>query len=262
MELKVRREDIIGLEYENPELVIFMAGNQFMVVEELLETFSEEYGIKKIFCETLPPGLMLRQIFEGATFEGKRLQEPDVYTSVSREAMEELLKRGYIESYKPYISNSLSIMVAEGNPLGIRDEVDLGSDDVVVSQPGKNEHIAKYAVEMYREAGGEKLVKKILEEKVKAGKTMFTEVHHRETPERIVNGIADAGPVWTTEIIHAMKSLPVEGVKAKHDQRDKVKYYACRLKNAPNPENAESFLEFLFSRKAKKIYEKYGFLNP
>jgi len=259
-----RKDDIIGLEHEKPELVIFMAGNQFMVMRELLSAFSEEYGVRKIFCETLPPGLMLRQILAGGARFGDRILPgtPDVYTAVSEEAMKTLVSRGYTESYRAYLSNRLAIMVAEGNPKGIRDEIDLGRDDVTVSQPSlENEHIAKYIVEMYREAGGDELVRRIMEEKAKEGKTLFTKVHHRETPERILKGVADAGPVWFTEIRHAKaKGLEVDGVNAKHDQRDKVRYYACVMKKAPNPENARAFEEFLLSRKAARIFEKYGFV--
>ena len=34
-------------------------------------------------------------------------------------------------------------------------------------------------------------------------KTWFTVRHHRETPHRIENGLADVGIVWTTEVKHA-----------------------------------------------------------
>ncbi len=259
-----RIDDIIGLEHEKPELVLFMAGNQFMAIKELIEAFSDEYGVRKIFCETLPPGLLLKQILAGgAVFRGRILPGmPDVYTSVSEEAMLKLLDRGMIDSYVPYMKNRIAIMVREGNPAGIKNELDLGRDDVTVSQPNpENEHIAIYVLQMYREAGGERLVRKIMEEKLEAGKTLLTKVHHRETPERIVRGVADAGPVWFTEVRYAeKKGLPVEGVLPEHDQSDKVRYYACVMKEAPNPENAEAFMEFLQSSRAKEIYEKYGFL--
>ena len=92
--------------------------------------------------------------------------------------------------------------------------------------------------------------------------TLFTTVHHRETPERILNGQVDVGPVWATEILHARRSgLPLEGIDvgADLDQRDRVEYYACPLKKGRNQENGRRFLEFLLSMEAQRIYRRYGF---
>jgi len=260
-----REEDIHGLEYlDKAELILFMAGNQFMVMEELLQAFREEYGIEKIFYETLPPGLLLKQILAGgAIFKGIKLPAiPDVYSSVSRDAMETLKAKGLIDDYFVYLHNRIVLMVPKGNPNGIKSVFDLTRDDVIISHPNpENEDIGKYIVHMYRETGGDELVKEIMEEKKTKGTTIFTLVHHRETPERILSGKADVGLVWATEVIYAkMKGLPVDMVEVENDQRDKVNYYIAKLKNAPNPENAEAFLEFIKSERAQKIYEKYGFV--
>ncbi|MEE9527390.1 MAG: hypothetical protein V3W07_06970, partial [Syntrophobacteria bacterium] len=53
-----RGDDLHNLEcVDSADLVLFVAGNQFMVMEELLTVFQNQYpGIKKIFYETLPPG--------------------------------------------------------------------------------------------------------------------------------------------------------------------------------------------------------------
>src|SRR6202012_3197740 len=42
----------------------------------------------------------------------------------------------------------------------------------------------------------------------------FTAVHHRETPERIRDGKSDAGIVWKTEVMEALRQgSPIEGVE-------------------------------------------------
>ena len=262
-----REDDLHNLEYaDSAELILFMAGNQFMVMEELVKAFQEEYGVERIFYETLPPGLLLKQILAGGViFKGKVLPgTADVYSSVSEDAMKTLKDRGLIDDYFVYLHNRIVLMVPEGNPAGIRSVLDLAREDVRISQPNiENEDIAKYIVEMYRKAGGEELVKRILEEKRETGKTILTLVHHRETPERIIRGEVDVGPVWATEVVYARKrGLKVEAVEVGEelDQRDKVNYYITKLKNCPNPKNAEKFLEFIKSEKAQKIYEKYGFV--
>ncbi len=262
-----RGDDIHGLEYLNEaELIIFMAGNQFMVMDELIKAFKEETGIEKIFYETLPPRLMLKQILaSGAKFRDVILPgTPDVYSSVSEDSMLVLKQKGLIEDYFVYLHNRIVLMIPKDNPAGIKSVLDLGRDEVRISQPNpENEDIARYIIEMYTRAGGDELVRKIMEEKVKKGMTMLTTVHHRETPERLIKGICDVGPVWATEAMYAkMKGLPLDFIEVGEwlDMRDKVKYYIAKLKNAPNPENAERFLEFIKSKRAQEIYKKYGFV--
>ncbi|WP_038054898.1 molybdate ABC transporter substrate-binding protein [Thermodesulfobacterium hydrogeniphilum] len=261
------KEDLHNLEYLNEaDLILFMAGNQFMVMEELLEAFQKVYPeVKKIFYETLPPGLELKQILAGgARFGDMEIRVmPDIYTAVSEEAMQELMKRGLIEDYFIYLHNRLVLMVPKDNPTRIKNLKDLTRDDVRISQPGPLEDITRYIVEMYRKAGGEELVHRIMEEKRAEGTTIFTLVHHRETPLRIVKGTVDVGPVWATEVIHAQnQGLPVEMVDLGEelDQRDKVNYYITALTKAPHQENAKKFLDFIRSKEAQKIYAKYGFV--
>lgn len=265
-----RSDDIHNLAcLDRADLILFVAGNQFMVMEELLDAFRQSYPeIRHIFYETLPPGLELKQILAGgAVFQDKILPgTPDVYAAVNKEAMHALEKKELIRTgdYFIYLHNRIVLMVKEGNPLGINSVLDLGRDEVRISQPNPElEHIGIHIVNMYREAGGETLVYRIMEEKRAEGTTIFTVVHHRETPLRLRKGTVDVGPVWATEVIEARKKgLKVEMVEPGEmlDQRDKVNYFITRLKHALHPENAEKFLAFIKSKTAQAIYQKYGFI--
>ncbi|MFP3869372.1 MAG: molybdate ABC transporter substrate-binding protein [Syntrophobacteria bacterium] len=265
-----REDDLHNLECaDSADLILFVAGNQFMVMEELLQAFQQENAdVKKIFYETLPPGLELKQILaRGAVFRGKVIDVlPDVYASVSRAAMERLEREGFICAGDPflYLHNRIVLMVPEDNPAGIGSVLDLAGSEVRISQPDPEyEDIACYIVDMYRQAGGEDLVHRIMEEKRAEGTTILTLVHHRETPLRIAKRTVDVGPVWATEIIHARQANLAVGVIEPGealDQRESIQYYMCKLKEAPHPENALRFLEFVKSPRAQRLYEKYGFV--
>jgi len=261
-----RADDIHNLEHmDDADLVLFMAGNQFMVMEELLEEFTCRHpDIRSIFYETLPPGLELRQILAGGARFGDRTLtgRPDVYTSVSEDAMFQLKEGNLVDEYSTYLHNKLVLMVAQGNPKGIRGVEDLGRDDIRVSQPGEMEDITRHIADMYLKAGGEKLLNRIMEEKRAEGTTLMTVVHHRETPLRLKKDTADVGPVWATEVVNARaKARKVEALEvgAELDQHDRVNYFMARLKDAPNPEYAALFLDFLRSGVAQEIYKSYGF---
>jgi ABC-type molybdate transport system substrate-binding protein len=264
-----RGDDLHNLDAaESADLVLFMAGNQFMAMADLIVAFRRAHPeVGPIFYETLPPGLELKQILAGGAFFGNRplKVQPDIYSAVSEKAMQQLADADRIApgDYRLYLHNRLSMMVPQGNPAGIASVADLARPEVRISQPDPaNEDIAHHILDMYRDAGGGRLVHRIMEEKRIAGTTVMTVVHHRETPQRIVDATADVGPVWATEIHHA-RSLgrPIDEVQpgAALDQRDRINYTICRLKSAPHPENAQKFLEFILSSAAQAVYSRYGF---
>ncbi len=265
-----REDDLHNLDFMgSADLVLFVAGNQFMVMDELLGAFQEEHpDVNRIFYETLPPGLELKQILAGGALFRDRVIDvvPDVYASVTEKAMERLEHGGLITKgdYFLYLHNRIVFMVPQGNPAEIASVGDLGREEVRISQPNPEyEDIAYYIIDMYRQAGGENLVHRVMEEKRAEGTTILTVVHHRETPLRIVKGTVDVGPVWATEVIHAQQSnLSVDMIEPGEDldQRDRINYYVCRLKAATHPENAKKFLEFIKSPRAQGIYESHGFV--
>jgi ABC-type molybdate transport system substrate-binding protein len=267
-----RLDDLHNLETAaEADLVLFMAGNQFMVMPELLAAFQHNYPtVQKIFYQTLPPGLQLRQILANGAMLGDRLLTvmPDIYTSVNEKAMQTLIGAGRLTQagYQLYLHNRLTLLVPAGNPAGIEKVVDLSRPGVRISQPDpENEDIGWHIVDMYRQAGGENLVQRIMEEKRTAGTTRFTKVHHRETPARIGEKTVDVGPVWATEALYARsRGLACETVEPgpELDQRQRVNYFICRLTDAPHPENADLFLNFINSTAARDIYRKHGFITP
>jgi molybdate transport system substrate-binding protein len=265
-----RADDLHHLEIaDEADLSLFMAGNQFMVMEEIISAFKKEYpDIEKIFYETLPPGLELKQILAGgAVFRGNIIDiQADIYSSVNENAMKALEDAGHIlkNDYYLYLHNRLTLMVPKNNPAGIKSVADLGRDSIRVSQPDPaNEDIAFHIIDMYRQAGGDELVHRIMEKKRAEGTAIFTVVHHRETPLRILKHTVDAGPVWSTEAVHAKASgLSIDVVDPGEDldQRKRINYFICKLKHAPHPENADTFIDFIRSPAAGHIFEKHGFI--
>ena len=254
------------------ELVMYLAGNQFMVMEELITDFqTANPDIATIYVETIPPGQILKgQILQqGQINEQNTAQNPDLFASVNIGHLKKLAGLDMMKDYIIYTHNKLELMVAVGNPKDIKGPEDLARDDIVQSHPNPlTEGIFKfYGSEMLKDMG--------LHEKVTGGaeckgcwavegKTWFTERHHRETPQRIEDGEADVGIVWTTEVIEAKaEGRAIDGVAipAPLNKQDKVSYAIGTLNSARNPGNAARFLAYLGTEKAQSIYASYGFLN-
>lgn len=89
-----------------------------------------------VFYETLPPGLVIRQVRAGALCIGNLLvtAQPDVLLTGPR-GMRSLQQLGKVSAWHPYASNTLAILVRAGNPLGIHSLLDLGRASVRVVMP-------------------------------------------------------------------------------------------------------------------------------
>ena len=249
----------------DPQLVVFFAGNQFMVVHDLMAAFKQAYPqYQRIFVETLPPGILAKQIEGGVLVMGnlRITLKPDVYTAGKGAIAENQKKHDWFADSWDYARNPLAILVAKGNPKHIEGLKDLGRTDVRVSMPNPAwEGIARQIEASYRKAGGEALDHTIMQTKVADGSTFLTHIHHRQSPLRVLQGESDAAPVWSTEAYFQQQILhhPVETVAIPAAQNAVATYTAARMKSAPHEQAAKDFMAFMQNPAAQAVYRKYGF---
>ncbi len=246
-------------------LVLFIGGNQFFVLPELVSAFEGRHPELRgrIFYETLPPGILRRQLAHGGTLTLGNLTltvRADVYEAGLR-VVQGMEKAGEVEGVSAYATNDLEIMVRAGNPRKITSPRDLGRDDVKLSMPNPEwEGVARQIAASLERSGGAELVNKIMKEKVSAGTTYLTHIHHRQTPMRILKGESDAGVTWASEARFQEKiGNPIEGVAIPKDENTTATYAAGVLRGAAHKEAAREWVKFLMSDEAQTIYRKYGF---
>ena len=260
----------IGDSYTS-DLVMYLAGNQFMVMEELIRSFQAgNPDIKTVYVETIPPGQIFKnQLLKQGEIDGqKTAMNPDLFASVNINHLKKLNKKSLMNEHMIYIHNKLELMVAKGNPKEIKGPEDLARDDLVQSHPNPlTEGIFKfYGSEMLKDLNLHQQVTAGKECKscwAVEGKTWFTSRHHRETPYRIEQGEADVGIVWVTEVSHAKREgRPIDGVSipAPYNKQDKVGYAIGPMLDGRNKTNARRFLLYLASKEAQSIYGSYGFI--
>ena len=252
----------------DPQLTLFFAGNQFMVIDDLLAAFQQKYPqYQRIYVETLPPGILAKQIETGSLVMGnlRIALQADVYSAGKNDiAALQTQHKWFLATYD-YARNPLAIMVARGNPKHVMGLSDLGRSDVRVSMPNPQwEGIAKQIEASYRKAGGDALDKTIMDTKVKDGSTYLTRIHHRESPLRILQGESDAAMVWSTEAYFQQQILhrPVETIAIPSSANVIATYTVASMKAAPHAQAAKDFLAFMATAPAQAIYRKYGFQSP
>jgi ABC-type molybdate transport system substrate-binding protein len=252
----------------DPQLTAFFAGNQFMVVHDLIVAFKQAHPqYQRIFVETLPPGILAKQIETGSLVMGnlRIALKPDIYTAGKGAIAEYQQQHGWFAETYDYARNPLAILVAKGNPKNIKSLADLGRADVRVSMPNPQwEGIGKQIKASYRKVGGEALDRTIMRTKVANGSTFLTRMHHRQSPLRVLQGKSDAAPMWSTEAYFQQQILrhPVETVAIPPRQNTVATYTAARLKDAPHKQAARDFIAFMKSPAAQAVYHKYKFQPP
>jgi ABC-type molybdate transport system substrate-binding protein len=262
--------DALGAMQRDAELILWLAGNQFFAMDDVVAAFQKGSPGVDVGVITLPPGLLLAAIQKGGwNYDGRDYPGlPDVYASVNLGHLKKLKQAGLMDQHAIYMHNEMVLMVAKGNPKNIRGIADLARDDVRTSMPNPvNEGIMQFYGRKVLERHG-------LWQKISGGKecfscqttpnNWFTAVHHRETPDRIRAGKSDTGIVWVTEAIEAERAnAPVEGVKLppQDSLRDEVAYAIGMLTNSPHKANAQRYLGFLATPAAQGAYGKYGFVS-
>lgn len=250
---------------QQARLVLFIGGNQFFVLPRLIAGFVKKNPelAGHIFYETLPPGILRKQMAQDNTITLGNLTihtAPDVYEAGAR-VLDEMEKQGKVDHVLRYATNTLEIMVAAGNPKRIKTLKDLASPAVRLSMPNpETEGVARQVAASLSKEGGDQLVHTVYEEKVHSGTTHLTQIHHRQTPMRIMQGKSDAGVVWASEVRFQQKvGNAIAGVPIPDEENTTAIYAAGITSDAPHRAAALAWIAYLQSDEAKAAYAEFGF---
>ncbi|MDF0491345.1 substrate-binding domain-containing protein [Sphingomonas sp. H39-1-10] len=250
----------------NPLLSLYVGGNYFFAMAPLVAAFEAKYPEYKgrLYWETIPPGLLVRQIKAGGTVTVGNMTwtvKPDVYLA-GEKAVEKQLAAGLLAGpVVPYVTNTLAIMVPKGNPAEIKGLSDFGRPDVKLAMPNPEfEGIARQIQASLAKAGGDALATAVYKTKVADGSTQLTHIHHRQTPLWLMQGKAQAGVTWQSEVeFQKQVGHPIDGVDIPAADNTTAIYAGAVVKGAAHPEAARRWLDFIRSPDGLAIFERYGF---
>lgn len=221
------------------ELTIFAAASLTASFTELADEFAEanpNVAVKPIVFDG--SSTLATQINEGAPV--------DVFASADQANMTKVSDQ-IDRSSTIFANNTLQIVVAPGNPLGITGLADLADSDlqVVLCAP---EVPCGNASQKILDLDGVIVVPVSEEQNVKAVLTKVRE------------GEADAGLVYVTDVTAAAGE--VDGVDIDGTERAANAYPIAALKESANPEVAGAFIDFVLSAEGLAILAKFGFSAP
>ena len=222
------------------DITVFAAASLTTAYTEIAAAFMTEYPEAKVTFNFASSSDLVAQINEGAP--------ADVYASADQANMTKLTDAGgNAGEPRVFATNSLQIIVEPGNPKGIATVADLTNPDILYVTCALEVPIGKYAAQVLTTAGVA-VTPVSLEENVKGIVT------------KVTLGEADAGIVYTTDVIAA--GAEAEGVDIPADINVVATYPLVVTAEAPNPDGAAAFVDFVVSDQGQKILASYGFTAP
>ncbi|MDO9188456.1 MAG: substrate-binding domain-containing protein, partial [Sulfurimicrobium sp.] len=108
--------EALGRMQQEAGLVLWLAGNQFFAMDDVIGTFQKQHPGISVGLVTLPPGLIVKAIQAGGwRYGGKDYPGlPDIYASVNLGHLQTLKKSGLMDSYAVYMHNELQLITAQG----------------------------------------------------------------------------------------------------------------------------------------------------
>ncbi len=251
---------------DDPQLVLYASGNYFFAMANLVRAFGDAYPAYRgrVFYETLPPGLLMKQLAEGGTVTSGNLTftvHPDVMMA-EKGARETWVKDGRLATpVVSFATNDLTIMIPKDNPAHITGLADLGRPDLAVIMPNPAfEGVAAQIRASLVKTGGEALASAVYTGKVADGSTVLTRIHHRQTPLLLMQGLGQAGVTWTSEaLFQEQQGHPISHVAIPPEQNTRAVYSAAIVTGAPHIEAAQAWLTFIRSDAAFAAFEPFGF---
>jgi hypothetical protein len=261
---------------QNPDLVIFMAGNQYPALPELIAEFRKWIAaqprhrgarVERIFYATTPPGRLIEAMESGQLVLGNfwidvrrdRLW-PDVFMTGPRQ-QRRLLKARFIDGWSVYTRNrGVVLLVRKGNPKNIRGLSDLAREDVrvAISSPDREPASFESYSNTLRAQGGAQFPERLLK---KPGTISPLAVHHRENPQFIYDGLADVAPMYYHFGEYLKKRMPehFDYVELPSEGNFRDALAISLIRSAPHRRAAEAWVAFMRSDAAAAVYRKHGF---
>jgi molybdate transport system substrate-binding protein len=218
-------------------LTVFAAASLTEPFSEMAQAFEGSPGGVPVTVAFAGSQRLAAQIVSGAP--------TDVFASADAEQMAEVMDAGIVASGPVvFTHNRLTIVVEQGNPLGVRSLADLARDDLVVVLPAPEVPAGRYA-RAALDAAGVTPSPASLESDVKG------------VVSKVALGEADAGIVYVSDAdaaadrVDAVPLLDVEVV---------AEYPIAVLDGAPPA--AHTFVEFVLSEQGAGILAGHGFMAP
>ena len=228
---------------EEAILVAAAASLENAYTDELIPMFEKENPGIKVEGVYDSSGKLQTQIEEGL--------EADVFMSAATAQMDALVEEDLIdaETRVYLLENKIVLIVPAGNEAGLSAFEDIAKAESIALGDPESVPAGKYAKEALENLG----IWDRIQEKVSLG-TNVTEVLNQ-----VAAASADVGIVYATDAMSMPDKVDVVAEAPEGSLKTPVIYPVAVVKNSAHAEAAQVFVEFLGTKEALEVFEKYGF---
>jgi molybdate transport system substrate-binding protein len=196
------------------------------------------------------PGLTVTYSFAGSQQLVAQIQSgapADVVATADEANMQKLVAATLVETPRAFATNLLEIVVARGNPKGVRGLADLARSDLRVVLEDPSVPAGKYGRQALDTQG------------VKV-KPVSLELNVKSELRKVETGEADAGIVYVTDVKSA--GSKAAGVAIPAEQNVVATYPVAVVRATRNHAAAQAFVDQLLSGTGQDALKARGFLSP
>ena len=212
----------------------------------LTEAFTDD----KSRLTTANPGLSVTYSFAGSQQLVAQIQSgapADVVATADETNMQKLAAANLVETSRDFARNLLEIVVAPGNPKGVKGLADLARADLKVVLEDPSVPAGKYGRQALDKQG------------VKVNPVSL-ELDVKSELQKVETGEADAGIVYVTDVKSA--GTRATGVAIPAEQNVVAIYPVAVVKATTNHALAQVFVDQLISGMGQDVLKARGFLSP
>jgi molybdate transport system substrate-binding protein len=192
------------------------------------------------------PGTKVTFNFAGSQALAAQVQQgapADVFASADTRSMDKVAS--LVGAPRAFAGNLLQIVVAKGNPRGVKSLADLTDADLKVVLGAPDVPAGKYA-------------RQALDAQHLTVEPVSLEDNVRAVVSKVSLGEADAGIVYVTDV--AAGSDKVEGIDIPRDQNVAATYPIAAVKASRHQAEAQAFVDFVRGDQGQQVLEGFGFL--
>ncbi|MCK9264039.1 MAG: substrate-binding domain-containing protein [Deltaproteobacteria bacterium] len=199
----------------NARLVVFSDGNHHMALRDCLDLFvRQNRDLSGVFYATTPPGPIATLLRQGGLRLGNLVLRVSPHVFISPpEVLDGLAADGLMAEHCPFAQNRGNVLlIHKGNPKNICSVSDLVRNDIRLflsnPQTEKGSFTAYYNTLKNLVSGGDPR-NSFPDDKIARGRILFGKcIHHREAPQAVAEGSADAAVVFYHLALRYIRIFP------------------------------------------------------
>lgn len=234
------------------EFTVFAAASLTEAFTEIGQQFDAANNSQTIF-NFAGSQQLAQQIGQGAP--------ADVFASANRTQLENVIKSGQVISgtQQVFVRNRLVVVYPQDNPAQLTDLGDLAKPGIKLVLAAKEVPVGQYSLDFLAKASELPQFTGTFSDTVLANVVSYEE-NVRAVLSKVALGEADAGIVYSSDITRDSADK-IGRIDIPDELNTIANYPIAPIKDAPNTELAQKFIDYVLSSSGQQILVDYGFIS-